>query len=62
MSGSGPTSEFVRQELRAVVGARTQGQAPQQNRPTPQQQILTQQQQVADLEILGMSYETGMLN
>ncbi|XP_045471879.1 nuclear receptor coactivator 3 isoform X3 [Harmonia axyridis] len=59
VSGSGPTSEFVRQELRAVVGARTQGQAQPQNRPSPQQQILTQQQQVADLEVLGLSYEAG---
>ncbi|XP_044752396.1 nuclear receptor coactivator 2 isoform X4 [Coccinella septempunctata] len=58
VSGSGPTSEFVRQELRAVVGARTQGQAPQQNRQAPQQQILTQQQQVADLEVLGLTYES----
>ncbi|XP_050300353.1 nuclear receptor coactivator 3 isoform X3 [Anthonomus grandis grandis] len=56
-----PTSEFVRQELRAVVGARTaQGAGP---RPTasdssaaPQLQQLAQQGNV-DLEALGISFE-----
>ncbi|KAK9888472.1 hypothetical protein WA026_000721 [Henosepilachna vigintioctopunctata] len=59
VSGSGPTSEFVRQELRAVVGARTQGQSQPQSRPSSQQQLLTPQQQVADLEALGLTFETG---
>lgn len=53
MSGSGPTSEFVRQELRAVVGARN---AQTQNAPNRTQSQLLNQQQV-DLEALGLTYE-----
>ncbi|CAH1102435.1 unnamed protein product [Psylliodes chrysocephalus] len=62
VSGSAPTSEFVRQELRAVVGARTAqaqpsaGSAPPPNRP-PSQMQLSQQQQVSDLETLGLNFE-----
>lgn len=61
-------SEYVRQELRAIVGARTQGQQ-QQQQGGPQQQ---QQQQPggnpggvrgalshADLEALGLQLELG---
>ncbi|KAJ8920909.1 hypothetical protein NQ315_015702, partial [Exocentrus adspersus] len=55
VSGSGPTSEFVRQELRAVVGARTAQTQPVTNRP--QSQLMSQQQQVADLESLGINFE-----
>lgn len=54
VSGSGPTSEFVRQELRAVVGARTGQTQPTANRPPSQ---LMQQQQVSDLESLGINFE-----
>ncbi|XP_008193624.1 nuclear receptor coactivator 2 isoform X3 [Tribolium castaneum] len=53
VSASGPTSEFVRQELRAVVGART-GQA--QTAPNRTQSQLLNQQQV-DLEALGITFE-----
>nr|AYI50060.1 steroid receptor co-activator [Monochamus saltuarius] len=55
VSGSGPTSEFVRQELRAVVGARTGQTQPAANRPPSQ--LMSQQQQVSDLESLGISFE-----
>ncbi|KAL3282539.1 hypothetical protein HHI36_005719 [Cryptolaemus montrouzieri] len=44
--------------LHPVVGARTQSQVQSQNRPSSQQQLLTQQQQVADLEALGLNFET----
>ncbi|XP_074027030.1 basic helix-loop-helix family member taiman isoform X4 [Leptinotarsa decemlineata] len=54
VSGTGPTSEFVRQELRAVVGARTAQSQPSTGRP-PSQMIT--QQQVNDLESLGISFE-----
>lgn len=73
VGGSMP-SEYVRQELRAIVGARTQGQQQQQQQQQPQQQ----QQQVlqqqgggvrgsggggsllqADLEALGLQLELG---
>jgi hypothetical protein len=53
VSGGGPTSEFVRQELRAVVGART-GQA--QTAPNRTQSQLLNQPQV-DLEALGLTFE-----
>lgn len=69
VSASGPTSEFVRQELRAVVGARTAQAQP----PTPQPAqansrgqasqmigVAVQQQQqstVTDLESLGITFE-----
>ncbi|XP_018571152.1 nuclear receptor coactivator 1 isoform X2 [Anoplophora glabripennis] len=55
VSGSGPTSEFVRQELRAVVGARTGQTQPAGNRPPSQ--LMSQQQQVNDLESLGINFE-----
>ncbi|KAJ8942844.1 hypothetical protein NQ314_009906 [Rhamnusium bicolor] len=55
VSGSGPTSEFVRQELRAVVGARTGQTQPTANRPPSQ--LISQQQQVSDLESLGINFE-----
>lgn len=55
VSGSGPTSEFVRQELRAVVGARTGQQPQQQPSSRPPSQLLNQQQ--VDLEALGLSFE-----
>lgn len=50
------TSEYVRQELRAVVGARTGQATPQTPRLTAQ---LPGQPQVspADLEALGLSFE-----
>lgn len=58
MSGSGPTSEFVRQELRAVVGARTAQAQPNTNRPPSQ--LLNQQQQppqqVTDLEDIEINF------
>ncbi|XP_018329075.1 nuclear receptor coactivator 1 isoform X3 [Agrilus planipennis] len=64
VSGSGTTSEYVRQELRAVVGARTgqtqQQQQQQQQVPNrPPSQIIINQQTVntADLEALGLSFE-----
>ncbi|CAH1280585.1 unnamed protein product [Diabrotica balteata] len=64
VSGSAPTSEFVRQELRAVVGARTAqaqpaaGTTAPPTRPPSQMQI-SQQQQVNDLETLGLNFEMG---
>ncbi|CAH1183759.1 unnamed protein product [Phaedon cochleariae] len=54
VSASGPTSEFVRQELRAVVGARTAQAQPTTSR-TPAQMLV--QQQVSDLESLGINFE-----
>lgn len=59
-SGGTPTSEFVRQELRAVVGART-GQ-PNAGRPA-QQQLLGQQaqQQVNELDGLAIGFDIGEL-
>ncbi|KAF2881854.1 hypothetical protein ILUMI_24318 [Ignelater luminosus] len=65
VSGSGTTSEYVRQELRAVVGART-GQTQQQQqqqqqqtttRPSTTQLINPQQVSASDLEALGLSFE-----
>ncbi|XP_030765336.1 nuclear receptor coactivator 2 isoform X3 [Sitophilus oryzae] len=61
IASSGPTSEFVRQELRAVVGART-GQSQSAGTPrssTQQVQQLQQmaQQQAVDLESLGLTFE-----
>lgn len=65
VAATGPTSEFVRQELRAVVGARTAQAQP----PTPQsappnsrgQQMIAvaaqQQSTVTDLESLGLTFE-----
>lgn len=54
VTGSGTTSEYVRQELRAVVGART-GQAQQQpppNLPRQQQsQIMNQAVNPSDLDL-----------
>lgn len=53
VSGSGTTSEYVRQELRAVVGART-GQT--QTAPgRPPSQLLNQVN--PDLDALGINFE-----
>lgn len=49
------TSEFVRQELRAVVGARVGQATPQTPRLTAQ--LPGQQVSPADLEALGISFE-----
>lgn len=61
VAGSNPTSEFVRQELRAVVGARTAQSQPAGQRPGPSaaQQLQQQlgQQGTVDLESLGISFE-----
>ncbi|KAG5896382.1 hypothetical protein JTB14_009588 [Gonioctena quinquepunctata] len=57
VTGSGPTSEFVRQELRAVVGARTANAQPTSSRPPSQMMSQQQQQQVNDLESLGINFE-----
>ncbi|ERL85120.1 hypothetical protein D910_02542 [Dendroctonus ponderosae] len=60
VAGSNPTSEFVRQELRAVVGARTAQSQPTGQRPGPSAaQQLQQQlgQQGVDLESLGLTFE-----
>ncbi|KAB0798164.1 hypothetical protein PPYR_09157 [Photinus pyralis] len=56
VSGGGTTSEYVRQELRAVVGART-GQTQQQTNTRPSPQLLSQQVNPSDLEALGLSFE-----
>ncbi|XP_049822907.1 nuclear receptor coactivator 1 isoform X2 [Aethina tumida] len=58
--GGAPTSEFVRQELRAVVGARTaqaqpSGAAPRQ--PQQQQQGMLQQQVTPDLDGLALGFD-----
>lgn len=51
------SSEYVRQELRAVVGARTgQTQQPAAN-PRPPTQLHNQQVNAADLEALGFTLE-----
>ncbi|XP_076255265.1 basic helix-loop-helix family member taiman isoform X5 [Rhynchophorus ferrugineus] len=60
VAGGNPTSEFVRQELRAVVGARTaQAQPTATPRGPTQNQQLQQmgQPQSVDLESLGISFE-----
>ena len=49
------TSEFVRQELRAIVGARTQQQ--QQRVPNNLQNNLTGQVSQDDLDALGLTFE-----
>lgn len=51
-----PTSEFVRQELRAVVGARTAQAQPTQVRTTQAQQQMMQQQ-VGELDGLGLGFD-----
>lgn len=53
VSGSGTTSEYVRQELRAVVGART-GQT-QAAPGRPPSQLLNQVN--PDLDALGINFE-----
>lgn len=54
VSGSGATSEYVRQELRAVVGARTgQTQATPPGRPSSQMM----NQVSPDLDPLGMNFD-----
>ena len=50
------TSEFVRQELRAIVGARTQQQQ-QQRIPNNIQNNLSGQVSQDDLEALGLTFE-----
>lgn len=65
VSASGPTSEFVRQELRAVVGARTAQAQPPTSQPNARGQqsqmtavtALQQQSTVTDLESLGITFE-----
>lgn len=52
-NNNGINSEYVRQELRAIVGARTQQQ--QQQQPSSRQHI--QQVSAADLEALGLTFE-----
>lgn len=55
VSGSGATSEYVRQELRAVVGART-GQTAQATPPgRPTNQMMNQVS--PDLDALGMNFD-----
>ena len=52
------SSEYVRQELRAVVGARTgQMQQPAAQNPRPPTQLHNQQVNAADLESLGFTLE-----
>lgn len=57
-NNNGINSEYVRQELRAIVGARTQQQQQQQQpqQPSPRQQHI-QQVSAADLEALGLTFE-----
>lgn len=54
-NGMNATSEYVRQELRAVVGART-GQAPSAN-VRAAAQLTGNQMSAADLESLGLTFE-----
>ncbi|CAH0558275.1 unnamed protein product [Brassicogethes aeneus] len=63
-TNAAPTSEFVRQELRAALGARTaQAQAQPQSRPPSggqmmqQQQQSQQQQQVVELDGMGLGFD-----
>ncbi|XP_046605208.1 nuclear receptor coactivator 1 isoform X2 [Neodiprion virginianus] len=57
-AGSGGTmTEFVRQELRAIVGARTQQQQQQQRIPNNIQNNLSGQVSAEDLDALGLTYE-----
>ena len=53
-NNNGINSEYVRQELRAVVGARSQQQ---QQQPSPRQQQHIQQVSPAELEALGLTFE-----
>lgn len=56
VSGSGATSEYVRQELRAVVGARTGQQSTQATPPgRPASQMMNQVS--PDLDALGMNFD-----
>lgn len=59
VSGSGTASEYVRQELRAVVGART-GQAQQQQQQSSlsrqQSQLMNQSVNPSDLD-LAMNFD-----
>ena len=57
--GNASTSEFVRQELRAIVGARTQQQQQQQQQRVPNnlQNNLSGQVSQDDLEALGLTFE-----
>lgn len=57
VSSGGTTSEYVRQELRAVVGARTGQNQPSTPRGA-QAQLMNQSVTVpSDLEALGLSFE-----
>jgi len=55
--GNASTSEFVRQELRAIVGARTQQQQQQQRVPNNLQNNLSGQVPQDDLEAFGLTFE-----
>jgi len=58
--GNAGASEFVRQELRAIVGARTQQQQQQQQQqrvPNNLQNNLSGQVSQDDLEALGLTFE-----
>ncbi|EFN64627.1 hypothetical protein EAG_03779 [Camponotus floridanus] len=57
LGGNASTSEFVRQELRAIVGARTQQQQQQQRVPNNLQNNLSGQVSQDDLEALGLTFE-----
>lgn len=54
VSGGGTTSEYVRQELRAVVGARTgqtQPNIPRQQQPQQPPQLMNQSANPTDLDM-----------
>lgn len=55
--GNATTSEFVRQEIRAIVGARTQQQQQQQRVPNNLQNNLSGQVSQDDLEALGLTLQ-----
>lgn len=58
VSGNAVSSEFVRQELRAIVGARTQQQQQQQQRvPNNLQNNLSGQVSQDEFEALGLTFE-----
>ncbi|XP_072762163.1 uncharacterized protein [Anoplolepis gracilipes] len=57
MGGNASTSEFVRQELRAIVGARTQQQQQQQRVPNNLQNNLSGQVSQDEFEALGLTFE-----
>ncbi|XP_072762171.1 uncharacterized protein [Anoplolepis gracilipes] len=57
LPGNASTSEFVRQELRAIVGARTQQQQQQQRVPNNLQNNLSGQVSQDEFEALGLTFE-----